>query len=42
MNPCIPFETALVLLAGAYLNSVLLLLAASNIALAVIEVIEGE
>lgn len=40
MNPNILFETALQLLAMSYVFSVLLLLAASNICLAVIEVIE--
>ncbi len=40
MYPYIPFETALVLLALAYVNSAMLLLAASNFCLAVIEAIE--
>jgi len=40
MNPYIPFETALELLTMAYLSSVMLLLAASNVCLAVIETLE--
>lgn len=40
MNPNIPFETALQLLAMAYMASVMLILAASNVCLAVIETIE--
>jgi len=39
MNPSIIFETALQLFAIAYVVSALLLLAASNICLAVIEII---
>lgn len=40
MNPYMPFDTALVLLVVAYTNSVLLLIATSNVGLAVIEAIE--
>lgn len=41
MNPYMPFDTALVLLVIAYTNSMLLLLAASNVGLAVMEAIEN-
>lgn len=40
MNLYIPFETVFVLTAIAYVNSAILLLAAANICLAVIEAIE--
>jgi hypothetical protein len=40
MNPNISFETALQLLTMAYAASVMLLLTASNVGLAVIEIIE--
>ena len=40
MNPNIPFETALQLLAMAYVASVMLVLQASNVCLAVSETIE--
>lgn len=40
MNPNIPFETVLQLLAMAYVASAILVLLASNICLAVIETIE--
>lgn len=40
MNPNIFFETALQLLVMAYVASVMLLLTASNVGLAVIEIIE--
>lgn len=40
MNPNIPFETALEFLTIAYIASVVLLLAASKVFLAVIETIE--
>lgn len=40
MNPNIPFETVLHLLAMAYVASAILILLASNICLAVIETIE--
>jgi hypothetical protein len=41
MNFYIPFETALQFLTNAYLASVMLLIAASSIGLAVIETIEA-
>jgi hypothetical protein len=37
MNPCISFETALATLAMTYLASVMLLLAVSNTAIAMLE-----
>lgn len=40
MNPNIPFETVLQLLAMAYVASAIVLLLASNVCLAVIETIE--
>ena len=40
MNLYMPFDTALVLLVIAYANSMLLLLAASNVGLAIIEATE--
>jgi hypothetical protein len=40
MNPSIPFETVLQILAMAYVASAILVLLASNICLAVIETIE--
>jgi hypothetical protein len=40
MNPNIPFETALQFLAMVYMVSVMLLLTASNVCLAVIEIFE--
>jgi len=40
MNTYIPFETALEILVIAYISSVMLLLAASNLCLAVIETLE--
>ena len=41
MNFYIPFETALQFLINAYLVSVMLLIAASSIGLALIEIIES-
>jgi hypothetical protein len=40
MNPSIPFETALAILAMTYASSLILLLAVSNVAIAVIETFE--
>lgn len=40
MNPSVPFETVLQTLAMAYVASAILVLLASNICLAVIEIIE--
>jgi uncharacterized membrane protein len=41
MNPTIPFETALQLLAMVYLASVMLVLLASQVGLAVIAILEA-